>query len=159
MSYSRPRGLRPPGRGRRTARGARARRAAHLGGGGRRGARARRAAHRRAARHLAGGGAAGRPRALHGRGRAGSGRRRRPRPARPLPATGPLTSATSRLLVLAVPDAHGLSGVLGRLPAGDRVLVAGLQPAPGRARTIPLLDLGGPPGLATSVSTRRDGLG
>ncbi len=81
-----------------------------------------------------------------------------PPPTRPLPATGPLTSATSRLLVVAVPDAHGLSGVLGRLPAGDRVLVAGLQPAPGRARTIPLLDLGGPPGLATSVSTRRDGL-
>src|SRR6266511_2735350 len=81
-----------------------------------------------------------------------------PPPTRPLPATGPLTSATSRLLVVAVPDAHGLSGVLGRLPAGDRVLVAGLQPAPGRARTIPLLDLGGPPGLATSVSTPRDGL-
>jgi hypothetical protein len=81
-----------------------------------------------------------------------------PPPARPLPATGPLTLATSRLLVVAVPDAAALRDVLGRLPAGARVLVAGLQPSPGRARTTPFLDLGGPRGLATSVSTRRDGL-
>jgi hypothetical protein len=81
-----------------------------------------------------------------------------PPPAGRLPATGPLTPAAGRLLVLAVPDAAALRDVLGRLPAGARVLVAGLQPSPGRARTTPLLDLGGPQGLATSVSTRRDGL-
>jgi hypothetical protein len=81
-----------------------------------------------------------------------------PPPARPLPATGTLAPAGSRLLVLAVPDAAALRDVLGRIPTGVRVLVAGLQPSPGRARTTPLLDLGGPQGLATSVSTRRDGL-
>ena len=81
-----------------------------------------------------------------------------PPPARPLPPSGALAPTAGRLLVVAVPDSGALEGVLGRLPAGARVLVAGLQPAPGRARTTPLLDLGGPRGLATSVSTRRDGL-
>ncbi len=81
-----------------------------------------------------------------------------PPPPRPLPASGALTPVAGRLLVVAVPDSGALEDVLGRLPAGVRVLVAGLQPAPGRARTTPLLDLGGPRGLATSVSTRRDGL-
>jgi hypothetical protein len=81
-----------------------------------------------------------------------------PPPARPLPASGPLAPTPGRLLVVAVPDATGLDGVLGRLPAGTRALVAGLAPAPGRARTTPLLDLGGPVGQATSASTRRVGL-
>jgi hypothetical protein len=81
-----------------------------------------------------------------------------PPPARPLPTSGPLAPTPGRLLVVAVPDAAGLDGVLGRLPAGTRVLVAGLAPAPGRARTTPLLDLGGPAGQATSASTRRVGL-
>jgi hypothetical protein len=82
----------------------------------------------------------------------------RPPPARPPPASGPLAPTPGRLLVVAVPAAAGLDGVLGRLPAGTRVLVAGLAPAPGRARTTPLLDLGGPAGQATSASTRRVGL-
>jgi hypothetical protein len=81
-----------------------------------------------------------------------------PPPAQALPPSGPLTPTAGRLLVVAVPDSGALEDVLGRLPPGAQVLVAGLQPAPGRARTTPLLDLGGPRGVATSVSTRRDGL-
>ena len=81
-----------------------------------------------------------------------------PPPARRLPASGPLAPAPGRLLVVAVPDAAGLDGVLGRLPAGTTALVAGLAPVPGRARTTPLLVLGGPVGQATSASTRRAGL-
>ncbi|HEX6673515.1 MAG TPA: hypothetical protein VF486_00595 [Actinomycetes bacterium] len=81
-----------------------------------------------------------------------------PPPAQALPPSGPLTPTAGRLLVVAVPDSRALEDALGRLPPGAQVLVAGLQPAPGRARTTPLLDLGGPRGVATSVSTRRDGL-
>jgi hypothetical protein len=86
-------------------------------------------------------------------------------PADPLPATGPLVTVPGELLVIAVPDAAGLDGVLARVlsPGGARarVLVVGLQPPPGRARTAPLLALGGPAGtagVATSDSTRRAGL-
>jgi hypothetical protein len=88
-----------------------------------------------------------------------------PPPANPLPATGPLLSVPGELLVVAVPDDHALDGVLTRVqaPGGARarVLVVGLQPPPGHARTAPLLLLGGPrstPGVATSDSTRRAGL-
>ena len=76
----------------------------------------------------------------------------------------PLPLRPGRLLVVAVPDATALAGVLGRLrPAGggDRsVMVLGLRAAPGRANAAPLLvfdpALGG--GLPTSDSTRRLGL-
>ena len=79
-----------------------------------------------------------------------------PPPARPV--AGGWAPATGRLLAVAVPDAAGLAAVLRRLPAGTRVLVAGLDAAPGRARTAPFLELGGPAGLVTSDSTRRAGL-
>ena len=80
------------------------------------------------------------------------------------PGGRPLPLRPGRLLVVAVPDATALAGVLGRLrPAGggDRsVMVLGLRAAPGRANAAPLLvfdpALGG--GLPTSDSTRRLGL-
>ena len=80
------------------------------------------------------------------------------------PGERPLPLRSGRLLVVAVPDATALAGVLGRLrPAGggDRpVMVLGLRAAPGRANAAPLLvfdpALGG--GLPTSDSTRRLGL-
>jgi hypothetical protein len=80
------------------------------------------------------------------------------------PGERPLPLRPGRLLVVAVPDATALAGVLGRLrPAGggDRpVMVLGLRAAPGRANAAPLLvfdpALGG--GLPTSDSTRRLGL-
>jgi hypothetical protein len=82
--------------------------------------------------------------------------------AEPLPAAGPLAPAAGELLVIAVPDAAGLGRVLDRVqaPGGarPRVLVVGLESPPGRARTAPLLALGGPAGVATSDSTRRAGL-
>jgi hypothetical protein len=76
---------------------------------------------------------------------------------------GPLPTARGRLLVVAVPDAAGLDGVLDRLrsgPAGGPVMVVGLRAAPGRAAAAPflLLDPGAPRGLPTSDSTRRRGL-
>src|SRR5215211_4698094 len=83
----------------------------------------------------------------------------------PLPVGDrPLPPGPDGLLVMAVPDAAALAGVLGRLrPAGggDRsVMVLGLRAAPGRANAAPLLvfdpALGG--GLPTSDSTRRLGL-
>jgi hypothetical protein len=86
-------------------------------------------------------------------------------PAAVLPSSGPLLTVPGQLLVVAVADAWGLGRVLGRLesPGGGRprVLVVGLAPPPGRARTAPLLEFLGsglPGGVATSDSTRRDGL-
>src|SRR4029453_14526927 len=78
---------------------------------------------------------------------------------------------SDRLLVLAVPDATALAGVLDRLqPAGgaDRsVMVVGLRAAPGRANSAPLLvldpatdrglptsDSPPPPGRAARVAAR-----
>lgn len=88
-----------------------------------------------------------------------------PPPAAALPASGELPTVPGQLLVVAVPDAAGLGRILGRLeaPGGGRprVLVVGLEPPPGHARTAPLLELSGPAlssGVATSDSTRRDGL-
>jgi hypothetical protein len=84
----------------------------------------------------------------------------------PLPPDDrPLPLRPDRLLVLAVPDAAALAGVLDRLqPTGGAersVMVVGLRAAPGRANAAPLLVLdpalrGG--GLPTSDSTRRLGL-
>jgi hypothetical protein len=76
---------------------------------------------------------------------------------------GPLPLAQGRLLVVAVPDAAGLDGVLDRLrpgAAGGPVMVVGLRAAPGRAGAAPflLLDPAAPRGLPTSDSTRRRGL-
>jgi hypothetical protein len=86
-------------------------------------------------------------------------------PADPLPAAGRLETVPGELLVIAVPDAAGLGQVLARVqaPGGARarVLVVGLQSPPGRARTAPLLAIGGPgeaSGVVTSDSTRRAGL-
>jgi hypothetical protein len=86
-------------------------------------------------------------------------------PADPLPAAGRLETVPGELLVIAVPDAAGLEQVLARVqaPGGARarVLVVGLQSPPGRARTAPLLAIGGPgeaSGVVTSDSTRRSGL-
>src|SRR6266511_1856626 len=88
-----------------------------------------------------------------------------PPTADPLPETGPLVSVSGELLVIAVPDAAAADRVLDRVqaPGGARarVLVVGLESPPGRARMAPLLALGdplGPPGVATSDSTRRAGL-
>jgi len=88
-----------------------------------------------------------------------------PPPAAALPSSGPLLTVPGQLLVVAVADAWGLGRVLGRLesPGGGRprVLVVGLVPPPGHARTAPLLEFLGsglPGGVATSDSTRRDGL-
>lgn len=85
-----------------------------------------------------------------------------PPAAAPLQGSGPLAPALGELLVVAVPDAAGLEQVLARVKAtggaGPRVLVVGLESPPGRARTAPLLTLGGPAGVATSDSTRRAGL-
>jgi hypothetical protein len=83
---------------------------------------------------------------------------------------GPLPLGPGRLLVVAVPDATALAGVLDRLSpagAGGPVMVLGLRAAPGRANAAPFLVLdpagprstGGPRrGLPTSDSTRRRGL-
>jgi hypothetical protein len=84
-------------------------------------------------------------------------------PADPLPAAGPLETVSRELLVIAVPDAAGLQDVLARVraPGGARarVLVVGLESPPGRARTAPLLELGGrSTAVVTSDSTRRTGL-
>ena len=80
----------------------------------------------------------------------------------PLPAGGrPLPLRPGRLLVVAVPDAAALGGVLGRLPpAGGPVMVVGLRAAPGRANAAPLLvlDPAVRGGLPTSDATRRLGL-
>jgi hypothetical protein len=88
-----------------------------------------------------------------------------PPPPAGLPSAGPLLTVPGQLLVVAVADGFGLQQVMGRLeaPGGGppRVLVVGLEPAPGHARTAPLLQFGGPTGsggVATSDSTRRDGL-
>jgi hypothetical protein len=88
-----------------------------------------------------------------------------PPPPAVLPSSGALLTVPGQLLVVAVADAWGLGRVLGRLesPGGGRprVLVVGLEPSPGRARTAPLLEFLGsglPGGVATSDSTRRDGL-
>ncbi|HEX8858222.1 MAG TPA: hypothetical protein VGC06_03855, partial [Actinomycetes bacterium] len=90
-----------------------------------------------------------------------------PPPPAVLPASGALLTVPGQLLVVGVADAWGLGRVLGRLespsPGGGRprVLVVGLEPPPGRARTAPLLEFLGarlPGGVATSDSTRRDGL-
>ena len=82
-----------------------------------------------------------------------------------LPSSGALLTVPGQLLAVAVADAWGLGRVLGRLesPGGGqpRVLVVGLEPPPGHARTAPLLEFLGtglPGGVATSDSTRRDGL-
>src|SRR6266700_3812240 len=76
-----------------------------------------------------------------------------------------LETVPGELLVIAVRDAAGLEQVLARVqaPGGARarVLVVGLQSPPGRARTAPLLAIGGPgeaSGVVTSDSTRRSGL-
>ena len=80
------------------------------------------------------------------------------------PGERPLPLRPGRLLVVAVPDATALAGVLGRLRpagAGDRsVMVLGLRAAPGRANAAPLLvfDSALRGGLPTSDSTRRLGL-
>jgi hypothetical protein len=84
-------------------------------------------------------------------------------PAEPLgPGGGRIPLRPGRLVVLAVPDAAALRGVLARLSSAGGagpVLVAGLRPAPGRANAAPLLVLGGDRvGLPTSDSTRRRGL-
>jgi hypothetical protein len=85
--------------------------------------------------------------------------------ADPLPPSGSLETASGELLVIGVPDAAALDGLLGRVraPGGARasVLVVGLQSPQGRARTAPLLALGSPvsrSGVMTSDSTRRAGL-
>jgi hypothetical protein len=77
------------------------------------------------------------------------------------PAGRPLRLQPGRLLVVAVPDAAALAGVLDRLrPAGGSVMVVGLRAAPGRANAAPLLvfDPALPAGLPTSDSTRRLGV-
>jgi len=80
------------------------------------------------------------------------------------PGSDPLALRPDRLLVLAVPDATALAGVLDRLqPAGGAersVMVVGLRAAPGRANSAPLLvlDPTADRGLPTSDSTRRRGL-
>jgi hypothetical protein len=89
-------------------------------------------------------------------------------PAQPPGPLGPgsdrLALRPDRLLVLAVPDATALAGVLDRLqPAGGTgrsVMVVGLRAAPGRANSAPLLvlDPAAGRGLPTSDSTRRRGL-
>jgi len=84
-----------------------------------------------------------------------------PPPAAALEGTGPLRPAPGGLLAVAVPDAAGLERVLARTrpwPGAGAVLVVGLESPPGRARTAPLLALGGASGVATSGSTRRRGL-
>src|SRR6266540_3832192 len=87
-----------------------------------------------------------------------------PPTADPLPETGPLVSVSGELLVIAVPEAAAdrvLDRVQAPRGARARVLVVGLESPPGRARMAPLLALGdplGPPGVATSDSTRRAGL-
>jgi hypothetical protein len=87
------------------------------------------------------------------------------RPPGPLePGDDPLPLRPDRLLVLAVPDAAALAGVLDRLQpaggAGRSVMVVGLRAAPGRANSAPLLvlDPATDRGLPTSDSTRRLGL-
>jgi hypothetical protein len=84
-------------------------------------------------------------------GPAGSG----PARAEPL-GDGP--PARAGLVVVAVDGAGRLAAVLPRLPGQARVLVVGLEPSPGRARTAPYLELGRARGVATSTGTRRDGL-
>jgi hypothetical protein len=80
------------------------------------------------------------------------------------PGGRPLRLQPGRLLVVAVPDAAALAGVLDRLrPAGEAggsVMVVGLRAASGRANAAPLLvfDPALPGGLPTSDSTRRLGL-
>jgi hypothetical protein len=80
------------------------------------------------------------------------------------PGDRPLRLQPGRLLVVAVPDAAALAGVLDRLRpaggAGGPVMVLGLGAAPGRANAAPLLvlDPALPDGLPTSDSTRRLGL-
>jgi hypothetical protein len=97
----------------------------------------------------------------------------------PLPSTGQISPEPGELLVIGVADAAQLDQVLPRLApgtAGQRLLVVGLESSPRRARTAPFLSLGalggvatgiggtagaggaGPSGVATSDSTRREGL-
>ncbi len=99
-----------------------------------------------------------------------------PPPPAPLPSGGRLSPGPGELLAVGVADAAQLDQVLPRLvpgAAGQRVLVVGLESPPERARTAPLLSLGAPggfaspggaaggggtSGVATSDSTRRQGL-
>jgi hypothetical protein len=77
---------------------------------------------------------------------------------------GRLALSRGRLLVVAVPDAAALRGVLDRLRpgggGGGSVMVVGLRAAPGRANAAPflVLDPAARRGLPTSDSTRRRGL-
>jgi hypothetical protein len=87
---------------------------------------------------------------------------------------GELLPEAGGLLVVAVADAARAQALLGRLDPDGPVLLAGLEPTPGRARTAPFLQLGQPggaggqreggggslaaDGLVTSDATRRDGL-
>ncbi|HZA81704.1 MAG TPA: hypothetical protein VFC13_09560, partial [Actinomycetes bacterium] len=91
-------------------------------------------------------------------------------PSGPPPTPGPLPPGDQpiglrpgRLLVLAVPDAPALAGLVGRLRPAEGAgptMVLGLRAAPGRANAAPLLvlDQPAPGGLVTSDSTRRVGL-
>lgn len=81
-----------------------------------------------------------------------------PAATEPVPPGGPLAPEPGNLLVIAVPNADRAAALLPRLPADGRILLAGLEPTPGRARSAPYLDLGGAAGLVTSDGTRRDGL-
>ncbi|HKE99488.1 MAG TPA: hypothetical protein VKG45_11220 [Actinomycetes bacterium] len=89
-------------------------------------------------------------------GPAGTG----PARAEPLDPLPPDAAAAARtgLLVVAVGGAGRAAEVLPRLPRDARVLLVGLEPAPGRARTAPYVEIGRGPGLASSAGTRRDGL-
>jgi hypothetical protein len=99
-----------------------------------------------------------------------------PPPPTPLPPGGGLSPGPGELLAVGVADAAQLDQLLPRLvpgAAGQRVLVVGLESSPERGRTAPFLSLGatggfaspggaaggaGPSGVATSDSTRRQGL-
>lgn len=81
-----------------------------------------------------------------------------PATAEELPAAGRLAPEPGAVLVVAVEDAAAAGRLLPRLDRDGRVLLAGLEPSPGRAYVAPFLDLGGQPGLVTSTGTRRDGL-
>src|SRR4051812_2678938 len=61
-------------------------------------------------------------------------------------------------LVVAVEDAARLATFVPSLVRTGRVMVVGLEPQPGRARTAPYAELGGQAGLVTSDGTRRAGL-
>jgi hypothetical protein len=67
-------------------------------------------------------------------------------------------SEEDAVLVVAVEDAARVAEFARSLVRGGRVMVIGLEPQPGRARTAPYVELGGTGGLVTSDGTRRDGL-